>query len=249
MRGDARVSTPAQDVRVPRAAVQQAGCREEHVWRAIASGARSARPGWAACRHAVAPGDPRGCRALRAPGAGHDASGPAACGAVAAPEPGALAVGWGAGDADRLRRTRLPSLLRPRAVRAPVPPRADAGGPPRCPCPGPPWGPPPEHRGGATRADGDGAVCGTPADVCGPLAHLGELTGHGLPLWAPGPPGGCGHRGPEPETASPACLRSRSSVQHALAYTIARLLSESLVDENPILQTHKRVNVQTRKRA
>ena len=57
MMGYARVSTPDQDVSLQRDALQQAGCREEHVFLDIASGARTARPGLAACLQALAPGD------------------------------------------------------------------------------------------------------------------------------------------------------------------------------------------------
>src|SRR5438128_7390468 len=57
MMGYARVSTPDQDVSLQRDALQQAGCREEHVFLDIASGARTARPGLAACLQALAPED------------------------------------------------------------------------------------------------------------------------------------------------------------------------------------------------
>src|SRR5262245_7578825 len=57
MMGYARVSTPDQDVSLQRDALQQVGCREEHVFLDIASGARTARPGLAACLQALAPGD------------------------------------------------------------------------------------------------------------------------------------------------------------------------------------------------
>ena len=57
MMGYARVSTPEQDVSLQRDALHQVGCREEHVFLAIASGARTARPGLAACLQALAPGD------------------------------------------------------------------------------------------------------------------------------------------------------------------------------------------------
>jgi DNA invertase Pin-like site-specific DNA recombinase len=57
MSGYARVSTPEQDVSLQRDALHQVGCREEHVFLAIASGARTARPGLAACLQALAPGD------------------------------------------------------------------------------------------------------------------------------------------------------------------------------------------------
>jgi hypothetical protein len=40
-----------------RDALQRAGCREEHVFVDIASGARTARPGLAACLQALGPGD------------------------------------------------------------------------------------------------------------------------------------------------------------------------------------------------
>jgi DNA invertase Pin-like site-specific DNA recombinase len=57
MMGYARVSTAEQDVRLQQDALHQAGCREEHVFLDIASGARTARPGLAACLQALAPGD------------------------------------------------------------------------------------------------------------------------------------------------------------------------------------------------
>jgi DNA invertase Pin-like site-specific DNA recombinase len=57
MIGYARVSTPDQDVSLQCDALQRAGCREEHVFLDIASGARTARPGLAACLQALAPGD------------------------------------------------------------------------------------------------------------------------------------------------------------------------------------------------
>ena len=57
MMGYARVSTPEQDVSLQRDALHQVGCREEHVFLDIASGARIARPGLAACPQALAPGD------------------------------------------------------------------------------------------------------------------------------------------------------------------------------------------------
>ena len=57
MMGYARVSTPEQDVSLQRDALHQVGCREEHVLLDIASGARTARPGLAACLQALAPGD------------------------------------------------------------------------------------------------------------------------------------------------------------------------------------------------
>jgi DNA invertase Pin-like site-specific DNA recombinase len=57
MMGYARVSTPEQDVSLQRDALHQVGCREEHVFLDIASGARTARPGLAACLQALAPGD------------------------------------------------------------------------------------------------------------------------------------------------------------------------------------------------
>jgi len=57
MIGYARVSTPEQDVSLQRDALQRAGCREEHVFLDIASGARTARPGLAACLQTLAPED------------------------------------------------------------------------------------------------------------------------------------------------------------------------------------------------
>jgi hypothetical protein len=47
--GYARVSMPDQDFSLQRDALQQAGCREEHVFLDIASGARTARPVRAVC--------------------------------------------------------------------------------------------------------------------------------------------------------------------------------------------------------
>jgi DNA invertase Pin-like site-specific DNA recombinase len=47
MMGYARVSTPEQNVSLQRDALHQEGCREEHVFLDIASGARTARPGLA----------------------------------------------------------------------------------------------------------------------------------------------------------------------------------------------------------
>ena len=57
MMGYARVSTPEQDVSLQRDALQRAGCREEHVFLDIASGARTARPGLAACLQTLAAED------------------------------------------------------------------------------------------------------------------------------------------------------------------------------------------------
>ena len=57
MMGYARVSTPDQDVSLQRDALQQAGCREDHMFLDIASGVRTVRPGLAACLQALAPGD------------------------------------------------------------------------------------------------------------------------------------------------------------------------------------------------
>ena len=57
MIGSMRVSTPEQDVSLQRDALQRAGCQEDHVFLDIASGARMARPGLAACLQALAPGD------------------------------------------------------------------------------------------------------------------------------------------------------------------------------------------------
>src|SRR5229473_2422200 len=57
MMGYARVSTPDQNVSLQRDALQRAGCREEHVFLDIASGARTARPGLAACLQTLAAED------------------------------------------------------------------------------------------------------------------------------------------------------------------------------------------------
>src|SRR5678816_1442006 len=52
-----KLNDPEQDVSWQRDALHQVGCREEHVLLDIASGARTARPGLAACLQALAPGD------------------------------------------------------------------------------------------------------------------------------------------------------------------------------------------------
>lgn len=57
MMGYARVSTPEQDVSLQRDALQRAGCREDQIFLDIASGARTARPGLAACLQALVSGD------------------------------------------------------------------------------------------------------------------------------------------------------------------------------------------------
>lgn len=55
--GYARVSTAEQDLTVQLAALRHAGCGERQIFQDIASGARTARPGLAACLQAVQPGD------------------------------------------------------------------------------------------------------------------------------------------------------------------------------------------------
>lgn len=55
--GYARVSTADQDLQLQIEALQHAGCRDEWIFRDIASGARTARPGLEACMQALAPGD------------------------------------------------------------------------------------------------------------------------------------------------------------------------------------------------
>jgi DNA invertase Pin-like site-specific DNA recombinase len=55
--GYARVSTADQDLQLQIEALQHAGCQDDQIFRDIASGARTARPGLEACLHALAPGD------------------------------------------------------------------------------------------------------------------------------------------------------------------------------------------------
>jgi DNA invertase Pin-like site-specific DNA recombinase len=55
--GYARVSTPDQDLQLQIEALQHAGCRDDQIFRDIASGAHSARPGLETCLQALAPGD------------------------------------------------------------------------------------------------------------------------------------------------------------------------------------------------
>jgi DNA invertase Pin-like site-specific DNA recombinase len=55
--GYARVSTPDQDLQLQIEALQHAGCRDDRIFRDIASGARAARPGLEACIQALASGD------------------------------------------------------------------------------------------------------------------------------------------------------------------------------------------------
>jgi DNA invertase Pin-like site-specific DNA recombinase len=55
--GYARVSTADQDLQLQIEALQHAGCRDDQIFRDIASGARTARPGLEAYLHALAPGD------------------------------------------------------------------------------------------------------------------------------------------------------------------------------------------------
>jgi DNA invertase Pin-like site-specific DNA recombinase len=55
--GYARVSTPDQDLQLQIEALQHAGCRDDQIFRDVASGARAARPGLEACVQALAPGD------------------------------------------------------------------------------------------------------------------------------------------------------------------------------------------------
>jgi DNA invertase Pin-like site-specific DNA recombinase len=55
--GYARVSTADQDLQLQLEALQHAGCRDDQIFRDIASGAHTARPGLEACLHALAPGD------------------------------------------------------------------------------------------------------------------------------------------------------------------------------------------------
>jgi DNA invertase Pin-like site-specific DNA recombinase len=55
--GYARVSTADQELQLQIEALQHAGCRDDQIFRDIASGARTARPGLEACMQALAPGD------------------------------------------------------------------------------------------------------------------------------------------------------------------------------------------------
>ena len=55
--GYARVSTTEQDLQLQIEALHRAGCGSEQIFRDIASGARTARPGLDACLHALCPGD------------------------------------------------------------------------------------------------------------------------------------------------------------------------------------------------
>jgi DNA invertase Pin-like site-specific DNA recombinase len=55
--GYARVSTVEQDLQLQIEALQHAGCHDAWIFRDIASGARTARPGLEACLHALAPGN------------------------------------------------------------------------------------------------------------------------------------------------------------------------------------------------
>jgi len=55
--GYARVSTADQELQLQVEALQRAGCRDDQIFRDVASGARTARPGLEACVHALAPGD------------------------------------------------------------------------------------------------------------------------------------------------------------------------------------------------
>ena len=55
--GYARVSTTDQDLQLQIEALQHAGCRDDQIFRDVASGARTARPGLEACIQALAPGD------------------------------------------------------------------------------------------------------------------------------------------------------------------------------------------------
>ena len=55
--GYARVSTADQDLQLQIKALQRAGCHDAWIFRDIASGARTARPGLEACVHALAAGD------------------------------------------------------------------------------------------------------------------------------------------------------------------------------------------------
>jgi DNA invertase Pin-like site-specific DNA recombinase len=55
--GYARVSTADQELQLQIEALQRAGCRDDQIFRDIASGARTACPGLEACVRALAPGD------------------------------------------------------------------------------------------------------------------------------------------------------------------------------------------------
>jgi DNA invertase Pin-like site-specific DNA recombinase len=55
--GYARVSTADQDLQLQIEALQRAGCHDARIFRDIASGARTARPGLEACVQALASGD------------------------------------------------------------------------------------------------------------------------------------------------------------------------------------------------
>jgi DNA invertase Pin-like site-specific DNA recombinase len=55
--GYARVSTVEQDLPMQIEALHRAGCGSEQIFRDVASGARTARPGLEACLHALRPGD------------------------------------------------------------------------------------------------------------------------------------------------------------------------------------------------
>jgi DNA invertase Pin-like site-specific DNA recombinase len=55
--GYARVSTADQDLQLQIEALQRAGCHDAWIFRDIASGTRTARPGLEACLQALAPGD------------------------------------------------------------------------------------------------------------------------------------------------------------------------------------------------
>jgi DNA invertase Pin-like site-specific DNA recombinase len=55
--GYARVSTADQDLQLPLEALQHVGCRDDQIFRDVASGAHTARPGLEACMPAFAPGD------------------------------------------------------------------------------------------------------------------------------------------------------------------------------------------------
>jgi DNA invertase Pin-like site-specific DNA recombinase len=55
--GYARVSTADQDLQLKIEALQRAGCHNAWIFRDIASGARTARPGLEVCVHVLASGD------------------------------------------------------------------------------------------------------------------------------------------------------------------------------------------------
>ena len=55
--GYARVSTVEQDLQMQIEALHRDGCGSEQIFRDVASGARTARPGLEACLHALRPGD------------------------------------------------------------------------------------------------------------------------------------------------------------------------------------------------